>query len=108
MKDPNETVNTVKTHVMRAVTGGLTAIKTTSDSASALFERADALDGRPEEMDRMAKAADHSSDAAEAKVAAVQTVPREKSRMREERGRGGSPRSWVGEVISPLRARAST
>ncbi|MHA6802805.1 hypothetical protein [Salinifilum ghardaiensis] len=95
MKDPDETVNTVKTHVMRAVTGGLTAIKTTSDSASVLFERADALDGRTEEMDRMAKAADHSSDAAEAKVAAVQT--RAQSKVADARGeKDGAARREAG------------
>ncbi|MHA6802796.1 hypothetical protein [Salinifilum ghardaiensis] len=73
LKNPYETFNTVKTHVMRSVTGGLTAIKTSSDSASALFQEARTLRGQAVEMDKLAKTADHSSDAAKAKVAAMQT-----------------------------------
>lgn len=73
LKDPNETFNTVKTHVMRAVTGGLTAVKTSSDSAATLLQKARTLDGQAKEMSRLAKAAEHSSDAAKATVAAMQS-----------------------------------
>ncbi len=73
LKNPYETFNTVKTHVMRAVTGGLTAIKTSSESASAFFDQAEDLRGQAKNMDKLAKTADHSSDAAKAKVAAMQT-----------------------------------
>src|SRR5699024_389944 len=65
--------NTVKTHFMRAVTGGLTAIKASSDTAAAFFQEARTLDGQAKEMGKMVKAADHSSDAAKAKVASMQT-----------------------------------
>lgn len=98
LEDPNATFNTVKTHVMRAVTGGLTAVKTSSDSAAALFEKADAFERNAKEMGRLAKAADHSSDAAKATVAAMQTRAKGKvanmhgertGRLANKLGRGG-------------------
>ncbi|MGJ7909170.1 hypothetical protein ACOQFL_22140 [Actinopolyspora sp. H202] len=84
MKDPNETFNTVKTHVTRSLTGGLTAIKTSTESAAALFEQADAFDDKAREMRNLAKAADHSSDAAKARVAAMQYGA--KSKVADVRG----------------------
>ncbi|MBE9374811.1 hypothetical protein IQ251_10180 [Saccharopolyspora sp. HNM0983] len=73
LKSPYETFNTIKTHVMRAVTGGLAAVKTSTDSAAALVDKAHTLEGRAKEMDKMARVADHSSDAAKTKVAAMTT-----------------------------------
>ncbi|RCW43528.1 hypothetical protein DFQ14_1063 [Halopolyspora algeriensis] len=99
LKDPNETFNTVKTHVMRAVTGGLTAVKTSSDSAAALFEKADAFERNAKEMGRLAKAADHSSDAAKTKVAAMQT--RAKGKVANVHGdRTGRLANKVGRGVS--------
>ncbi|SFE16333.1 hypothetical protein SAMN04487819_108277 [Actinopolyspora alba] len=98
LEDPIGTFNTVKTHVMRAVTGGLTAVKTSSDSAATLLQNARTLEGQAKEMDRLAKTADHSSEAARTKVAAMQNRAKGKvadlrgertGRLTKKFGRGG-------------------